>query len=93
MTRSKKNELKDEQMTDANKSSLQNVHYYHELAAEDEERLEKLFNKLDVDGNGRIDIHDLSASLKEFGLNPEHAKVRMVIQIHLLTVFGMLNEP
>jgi solute carrier family 25 (mitochondrial phosphate transporter), member 23/24/25/41 len=76
MTRSKKNDIKSEEMTDSNKSSIQNVHYYHELAADDEERLEKLFKKLDVDGNGRIDIHDLSVSLKEFGLNPEHAKVR-----------------
>ncbi|KAJ2954087.1 hypothetical protein O0L34_g2303 [Tuta absoluta] len=36
-----------------------------ELPKEDEERLEKLFSKLDDDGNGRIDIHDLSVALKE----------------------------
>ncbi|XP_049884730.1 calcium-binding mitochondrial carrier protein SCaMC-2 isoform X2 [Pectinophora gossypiella] len=36
-----------------------------ELPKEDEERLEKLFAKLDNDGNGKIDIHDLSVALKE----------------------------
>ncbi|XP_061713545.1 calcium-binding mitochondrial carrier protein SCaMC-2 isoform X1 [Cydia pomonella] len=36
-----------------------------ELPKEDEERLEKVFAKLDIDGNGKIDIHDLSVALKE----------------------------
>lgn len=36
-----------------------------ELPKEDEERLETLFSKLDADGNGKIDIHDLSVALKE----------------------------
>ncbi|XP_060809612.1 calcium-binding mitochondrial carrier protein SCaMC-2 isoform X2 [Amyelois transitella] len=36
-----------------------------ELPKEDEERLETLFSKLDTDGNGKIDIHDLSVALKE----------------------------
>lgn len=35
------------------------------MPKEDEERLEKLFSKLDNDGNGKIDIHDLSVALKE----------------------------
>ncbi|CAH1119923.1 unnamed protein product [Phaedon cochleariae] len=43
-------------------------HYLHELPQEDEERLGKLFNLLDKNGNGRIDIHDLSATLKKHGL-------------------------
>jgi Ca2+-binding EF-hand superfamily protein len=51
------------------------VHYLHELPSEDEERLEKVFKKLDVDNNGRIDIHDLSKSLKEFGLSANYAEV------------------
>ncbi|XP_058464758.1 mitochondrial adenyl nucleotide antiporter SLC25A25 isoform X4 [Malaya genurostris] len=50
------------------------VHYLHELPQADEERLEKIFNKLDRDGNGRIDIHDLSAALKEFGLSHAYAE-------------------
>lgn len=46
-----------------------------ELPHEDEERLGKLFNALDRDGNGRIDIHDLSEALREFGLSSVYAEV------------------
>lgn len=46
-----------------------------ELPTEDEERLEKLFTKLDKDGNGKIDIHDLSVALKEFGVHHQYAEV------------------
>ncbi|KDR20496.1 Calcium-binding mitochondrial carrier protein SCaMC-2, partial [Zootermopsis nevadensis] len=45
-----------------------------ELPQEDEERLENLFKSLDVDGNGKIDIHDLSVALREFGVNQSYAK-------------------
>jgi len=46
-----------------------------EIPIEDEERLERIFNKLDRDGDGRIDIHDLSAALHEFGLSSVYAEV------------------
>ncbi|KAK6627392.1 hypothetical protein RUM44_009869 [Polyplax serrata] len=46
----------------------------HDLTKEDEERIEKMFKRLDLDGNGKIDIHDLSMSLKETGVNPLYAK-------------------
>ncbi|XP_050303447.1 calcium-binding mitochondrial carrier protein SCaMC-2 [Anthonomus grandis grandis] len=49
-------------------------HYFHELPQEDEERLEKLFIKLDKNRNGRIDIQDLSAALHEHGVNQNYAK-------------------
>lgn len=52
-------------------------HYLHELPQEDEERLEKLFKSLDVDGNGKIDIHDLSGALKEFGVHQKYAEVSL----------------
>ncbi|EDW41254.1 GM24660 [Drosophila sechellia] len=45
-----------------------------EIPIEDEERLERIFNKLDRDGDGRIDIHDLSAALHEFGLSSVYAE-------------------
>ncbi|KAL9910363.1 uncharacterized protein ACN427_005078 [Glossina fuscipes fuscipes] len=45
-----------------------------ELPQEDEERLEKLFKQLDRDGNGRIDIHDLSEALREFGLSSVYVR-------------------
>jgi solute carrier family 25 phosphate transporter 23/24/25/41 len=51
-------------------------HYLHELPQEDEERLENLFKSLDVDGKGRIDIHDLSVALRHSGVNQTYAKVR-----------------
>lgn len=43
----------------------------------DDERLENIFNQLDRKGNGRIDIHDLSASLKAFGMSERYAAVSM----------------
>lgn len=46
-----------------------------ELPHEDEERLGNLFKQLDRDGNGRIDIHDLSEALREFGLSSVYAEV------------------
>lgn len=50
-------------------------HYLHELPLEDEERLEKVFAKLDKDGNGKIDVHDLSMALKECGVHHRYAEV------------------
>lgn len=50
-------------------------HYVHELPHEDEARLGGLFKSLDVDGNGRIDIHDLSVALQNFGVAQEYAQV------------------
>ncbi|CAH0546112.1 unnamed protein product [Brassicogethes aeneus] len=49
-------------------------HYLHELPQEDEERLGKLFTKLDLNGNGKIDIHDLSAALREHGVHHGYAE-------------------
>ncbi|KAJ6640848.1 hypothetical protein Bhyg_05781 [Pseudolycoriella hygida] len=50
------------------------IHYVHELPTADEERLEKLFKTLDRDGNGRIDIADLSAALRDVGLSHKYAE-------------------
>ncbi|XP_030761167.1 calcium-binding mitochondrial carrier protein SCaMC-2 [Sitophilus oryzae] len=49
-------------------------HYLHELPQEDEERLEKLFIKLDKNGNGKIDIHDLTVALQEHGMHERYAE-------------------
>lgn len=56
-------------------SSIFNISYFHELPQAEEERLEKLFNSLDKDGNGKIDIHDLSEALKDSGLARQYAEV------------------
>lgn len=50
-------------------------HYLHELPIEEEERLGNLFKQLDVDGNGKIDIHDLSVALKDSGVHQRYAQV------------------
>lgn len=59
------------------------THYLHELPLEEEERLAKLFTKLDADGNGNIDITELSVALKEFGVPHRYAEVR-----HLFLLFS-----
>lgn len=48
-------------------------HYSYELPMEEEERFEKLFRQLDVNGDGRIDIIELSQSLHKHGV-PENLK-------------------
>lgn len=50
-------------------------HLTHDSSVEDEERIERMFKALDLDGNGKIDIHDLSVFLKETGVSPHYAKV------------------
>jgi len=54
------------------------VHYLHELPAQDEERLARLFQRLDLDGNGRVDVHDLSHALREVGVHSQYAQVHLL---------------
>lgn len=61
--------------------SHQRAHYYHELPIDAEERLAKLFRQLDVDGDGRIDIKDLHAALKQKGLKTSHENVKVISSI------------
>lgn len=74
--------------TDSTKSLLP-VHYMHELPQADEERLERLFKALDRDGNGRIDIQDLSAALKDIGLSHKYAEV--IIKVIGWPVFAIFT--
>ncbi|XP_037818194.1 calcium-binding mitochondrial carrier protein SCaMC-2 isoform X1 [Lucilia sericata] len=60
--------------TNVNTAAATHAQLPSELPHEDEERLENLFNQLDRDGNGRIDIHDLSEALREFGLSSVYAE-------------------
>jgi len=48
-------------------------HYSYDLPSEDEERFEQMFRQLDVNGDGRIDIAELSASLHKHGV-PDNLK-------------------
>ncbi|XP_065359412.1 calcium-binding mitochondrial carrier protein SCaMC-2 isoform X1 [Calliphora vicina] len=60
--------------TTSNTTTTTHAQLPSELPHEDEERLENLFNQLDRDGNGRIDVHDLSEALREFGLSSVYAE-------------------
>ncbi|KAK0180668.1 hypothetical protein PV327_003028 [Microctonus hyperodae] len=50
------------------------AHYFHELPEHTEERLSKIFQELDLDGNGRIDVHDLSKALHKVGVHKRYAE-------------------
>lgn len=52
-------------------------HYYHELPIDEEERLEKLFKQLDADGDGRIAVNDLYASLEMRGIQTTQENVKV----------------
>lgn len=66
-------------------------HYLHELPLEDEERLGKLFVKLDKDGNGKIDIHDLSVALKECGVHHQYAEVSGLFFVITLAKYYLIR--
>lgn len=47
-------------------------HYLPQLPSEEEERLDKLFKQLDINGDGRIDIYDLTEAFEKLGLSHYH---------------------
>lgn len=49
-----------------------------ETELESEERLAEIFKSLDRDGNGRIDIQELTSSLKGSGMPHQYAEVSAV---------------
>lgn len=75
VTTDTKKKTPDDGVTHGETKGLAPIHYVHELPQADEERLEKLFKTLDRDGNGRIDIADLSAALKDVGISHKYAEV------------------
>lgn len=69
-------------MPNGRRSAVHNVmppHYLHELPAEDEKRFEQIFQKLDLDGNGRIDVKDLSKALRDVGVDKYYAEVYIIL--------------
>lgn len=60
-----------------NNNKIHGSHHFYELPGENEERIEKLFRQLDVNGDGRIDFQDLTEGLKRLNIpfNPEDAEV------------------
>ena len=69
---------------------LPTPHYSYELPSEDEERFEQIFRQLDVNGDGRIDIAELSASLHKHGvpdnLKDSYATVLVTLRHHFHSV-------
>jgi hypothetical protein len=57
-------------------------HYLHELPQIEEERLERLFKRLDMDGDGRIDIRDLTQALHDTGVHQGYAQVKPPRPLH-----------
>jgi Ca2+-binding EF-hand superfamily protein len=53
----------------------------YRLCAADEVRFCELFKKLDINGDGRIDIHDLSEALRRLSIPqlPDHAQVSSLL--------------
>ena len=55
---------------------------HHDLTPEEEARYSELFSKLDVNGDGRIDVDDLQIGLTRLGVHtvPGHAQVGVLFQ-------------
>lgn len=53
------------------------------ISQEEEEKLKELFNKLDINKDGRIDINDLTQALSTLQVpqTPGHAKVTFLLSI------------
>lgn len=67
-------------------------HYSYELPSDEEERLSELFEQLDVNGDGRIDIRELSQSLHMHGV-PESLKqsyAEVTVNNLILTCLNMI---
>lgn len=52
------------------------AHGIYPQRSNEQERLEELFKTLDADGNGKIDIRDLSEALKDSQFGQQYAEVR-----------------
>ena len=44
------------------------------LSAEEEERFKSLFKKLDINKDGRVEVHELAEGLKSMRVSETHAK-------------------
>ncbi|XP_071522196.1 mitochondrial adenyl nucleotide antiporter SLC25A23 isoform X3 [Panulirus ornatus] len=60
--------------------SSPHIHHVYEAPSDEEERLGSLFNQLDLDGDGRIDVNDLSEGLKKLNVPQVPGYAEMLIQ-------------
>lgn len=65
----------------SNHSHVMNVSYV-ESDYEIEERLGHIFKQLDRNGNGRIDIQELTTALKDSGMSHQYAEVNLNVTIN-----------
>lgn len=59
-------------------NAQQNNKSMPETELESEERLAEIFKSLDRDGNGRIDIQELTGALKGSGMPHQYAEVKKI---------------
>lgn len=76
------NTINDQTVSLNNTESIMPTHYLHELPNEDELNLAKLFESLDMDKNGEVDVLDLSSSLHD----KEYAQVSEFLFLKLIKV-------
>lgn len=57
-------------------------HVHEHLSAEEEERLSDLFNRLDINNDGRIDVKDLSEGLHKLNVPVHSGHVKHIIDKH-----------
>lgn len=68
-------------MSSLTPSERASAHHDYELTSDEEEKFTDLFNRLDTNKDGRIDIHDLSEALKTMRVPQveDHARVSILL--------------
>lgn len=83
------NENPDNSSSSTNQSNAQQNQLPPESDLESEERLGQIFKQLDRNGNGRIDIQELTGALKGSGMPHQYAEVSVCCQLQYC--FGIRN--
>lgn len=69
-----------------NQLSTQETSSKSESELESKERLGQIFKRLDCNGNGRIDIHELIGALKGSGMPHQYAEVSVTAKSNILKI-------
>lgn len=72
-------------------SAMKAAENHHDVCPETHRRLRDLFHKLDVDGDGRIDVKDLTAGLQKLGLPHSTDNAKKFIESSDLTRDGVVD--
>lgn len=68
-----------------NQNDEQSTNLNPETDMEIAERLSNIFKRLDRDGNGRINIQDLTCALKGVGMSTQYAEVSIMMHFILIS--------